>query len=127
VIIGKFAVIVNMVCSNALFTYYLAKTVAGMILPIAEYDRGAIVMSAVASCTVSISINFIGDFGVELFYAISCISFSIVGFVLPPIYFIAQYRAQSIKWLVMCVIVLVIGGGMMILSFALTITDISQV
>jgi amino acid permease len=124
VIIGELAVIVNLLCSNLLFTFYGAKTAVAQILPVAEYRIVPAGVAGIASCACSICVNFMGDFGVDLFYGIGAVAFSIIGFVLPPLYYFAQYQFKSIRWGLVSIVVFLIGGGMMVISLIVTIQDV---
>jgi hypothetical protein len=78
VIIGMFAVIVCMFCSNCLWTFFGAKTLVDTIYRPAQNHRLSVVAAAVVMASLSICVNFWGDSGVELFYTLGIMAFSIV-------------------------------------------------
>jgi hypothetical protein len=123
VIIGEAAVIVNMVCSSLVFTFFLAKTIIELIMPIAVNRGIPVGVAAIGASALSICVNFWGDFGAELFLGIGEVAFAIIGFVLPPVYYFAQYQFKSIRWGVIAIVVLLIGGGIMIVSLVITIQN----
>jgi hypothetical protein len=124
VIAGQIAVMISMFCSEFFFAYLMGRCVAGQIYTPAENHGIPVGVSAFAMSALALCINFLGDQGLGLFYGIALISFSVVGFVLPPVYYFAQYGNRHTGWSIVAGLVLVIGGGMMIISFYLTIADV---
>jgi hypothetical protein len=123
-IVGAGAVIVNMICSNALFTFFMAKSVAGQILPGAENQGVPVAVAAFATSALALCVNSLGDTLLDWFYGVGSVAFSVLGFVLPPIYFFAQYRLKSVAWAVTSGIILFVGGGMMLISLVIAIQDV---
>jgi hypothetical protein len=121
VIIGKVAVLVSMICSELLYTFLMAKTLVCQILPRAEDDKIPVGITACAPSALALCINFLGEFALEVFSGVASISFSIIGFMLPPVSYFTQYPLKNTGWAFMAAVVLVVGGGMMICSFVLTI------
>jgi hypothetical protein len=124
VIVGKLAVISNSICSNCLYQYFLAKTVASEIHSSAVDHRIVLGVTGLVFGALSIWVNFWEDLGIAIFYGVACVSFSILAFILPPLYFLAQYRFQSVQWALVSLIVLLVGGGMMLTSLTLAIQNI---
>jgi hypothetical protein len=126
VLIGKIAVILNSVCSNVIFQFFLARTIVAEIHPSGTSNRATLGLTGLIAGAFAIWVNFWEDLGIAIFYGVSLVSFSIVAFCLPPLYFLAQYRFESVKWATISVIVLVIGGGMMLISLVLTVQDVAS-
>jgi hypothetical protein len=124
VIVGKFAVIVNMACSDMLFQFFLAKSVAGSIWPAAEHSREALALAGLVAGAVAIAVNFLDEFSSTLFFGVAVNSFSLLAFILPPVFFFAQYGSQNLTWAILAALVLLIGGGMMILSLIGLVQDL---
>jgi hypothetical protein len=103
-IIGKIAVLGISLTSTAFFTYHLAEITAKMILPVI--------------CIVSL-----GDTACNLSYEISGVALTLLGFVLPPMYYLVQFRFRFLKWGIIAAIVLVLGLGMLVLSLMVTIQE----
>jgi hypothetical protein len=121
VIIGKVAVLVNMVCSTIVFTYLLGKSVAGIIFPRAGDEMACVGIAGTVVSAVAIAMNSISDVAFELFYGIGDVAFSIVGFVLPAVYFFAQMGVGHVRWTIVAFVVLGIGSAMMVISFVVTV------
>jgi hypothetical protein len=126
VIVGQFAVVVSMVCSTALFSFFTVKTIVELFVPQARDIRVPMAFTILGIGAMSISVNFTGDMAISIVYAVGAIGFSLLGFVLPPIYFFAQYRLKSLPWSLLSFIILFVGGGMMLITLVLTIRDIIE-
>jgi hypothetical protein len=124
VIVGKFAVLVNMCCSDMVFQFFLAKTIAGFITRNAENSHVALTIAGLIAGMVAIWVNFFDELATTIFFGIGLNAFSILAFVLPPVYFFAQYGLQSPRWALIAAVVLIIGGGMMVISFAILVMDL---
>jgi hypothetical protein len=113
-----------MICSNGVFTYFVANVMVEQILPVAARDRMTVGIAGFTASLLSISLQFLGGLVYDLLFAVGGVSFSVIGFVLPPVYYFAQYHGQSVRWSIVAGTVLLMGGGMMIISLVIAIQDV---
>jgi amino acid permease len=124
VIVGKFAILVVSLCSTAFFVWFCSQQIAAFIHPLAQNCHVAIGVIATAMTFVYISLNLIGDFMMSLMYEIGSIAFSLLAFVLPPVFYLAQHKFSNVRWGVAALFVLVGGLMLMLIGTVLTILDL---
>jgi hypothetical protein len=119
--IAKIAVIVISLVSTVFFEYHISRAVAGMIVPQAGQSGGARLLSCLGLTFPSICIVIIGDAACDRSYEIAALAFTLLGFVLPPVYYLVQFRFRFVKWGLISVSVLVIGVVFLIFSLVQTV------
>jgi hypothetical protein len=120
-IVAKIAVLGISLTSTVFFTYHIAEITAEMIFPQKEFDAWPRFWSGLGLTLPVVCIVIIGDDACDLSYNLAAIAFGLLGFVLPPIYFLMQFRFRYVKWGVMAVIVLLFGLGMLAISLIFTV------
>jgi amino acid permease len=126
VIVGKCAVIVGMLVSTSIYTFFQAKSLVHEIFPRAENDGIPVWVAGLATSLLTIGINLMGDVWISMVYALAAVACSLIAFVLPPVYFFVQYRLESKKWAIAAGFVFVIGGAIMIISLVVAILDMIE-
>jgi amino acid permease len=121
VIVGKFAILGVSLCSTVFFTYFCSQQMASSIHPAAGKSKRMIGTTSFTMMFLSIALYL---FGVLIFdglvYQLGTISFSLLGFVLPPVYYLSDQGFASVKW--GCAAVFVLAGGLAFLGMETGIT-----
>jgi hypothetical protein len=120
-IIGKIAVLGISLSSTAFFTYHLAESTARIIMPETVLSPWSRLWSGLGLTLPVICIVILGDVACDLSYEISGIALTFIGFVLPPLYYLVQFRYRFLKWGIIVTIVLVLGLALLVLSLIFTI------
>jgi hypothetical protein len=123
VLVGKIAVMIQSMTSTAFFTYYIARVVVLELC--GTYKHSAVTYGCVGivAVAVSVMINCAGAAASTSFYAIGGVCFSLLAFVLPPLFYLSQHKFRNVEWGIIAVVVCLIGGGLMMISLVLTIRD----
>jgi hypothetical protein len=116
VVLGKVAVLIISLCSTAFFQYYIAGIVGKMIHPsVASFGWAAFWGSVILTLPV-ICLNFMQYQWSSLVYDLGSMCFSVLGFILPPVYFLVQFRFGYVKWSLLASAVLLLGVITLVVS-----------
>jgi hypothetical protein len=109
VTIGKFAVLIVSLMSSAFFTWHLARIIANFAVKGGEYSKFTVVMAGSGVMCTYIAINMLGDVPRYIIFALGNIGFSVLAYVFPPRFYLVQFKAASIPWMVLSVGVFAAG------------------
>jgi hypothetical protein len=127
VLIGKIAVWIISVCSTMLYTFFVSQTI---VQAIAGRSSGSFrlsnLMTGLAVCLFSVCMNLFDDVWNLALYQLGSIAFNILAFVLPPIYYLVQFRFRNIKWGAVSVVLLCLGVGLLALSVQAFVRDMIE-
>jgi hypothetical protein len=109
VIVGKIAVLIVSLCSTMVFLYHIAGIMGSFILPGVKPSGHTRFCSSIVLSLIAISINTMGNTASEVVYEIGGICFSVLGFVLPAVYFLCQYGLSCQSYAILSVAILAFG------------------
>jgi hypothetical protein len=126
VLVAKIAVLVISLLSTVLYGYHMAGIATGMMIPGTGAYGVPGFCANVALGFVAISFNSIEDVWANLIYDLGSCAFTVLGFVLPPVYYLWHFQFQVVKWGIVAGIVLVLGLMMLFLSIIWIITGLLE-
>jgi hypothetical protein len=116
VVMGKVAALIISICSTAFFQYHIAGIVGKIILPSVPSVGFSAFMASIAMTLPVMCINIMGRKWGLFLYDLGSICFAVLGFVLPPVYFLVQFRFGYVKWGLLASGVLILGLIMFMVS-----------
>jgi len=122
--VGKIAVLVVSLCSTSLFTFFLSKRIAAFIDPYGEHHQATVGVTSVSLTLLCCAIDMMDDFGQALIFEVGSISFSVLAFVFPPVYYLARFGFQRKAWALASIFVLVVGFFWMVDGFIATVQEL---
>jgi hypothetical protein len=105
VTIGKVAVLVVSLMSSAFFTWHLARIIANLVVRGGEFSKFTVVMSGTGVMCTYIAINMLGDVPRNVIFVLGNIGFSVLAYVLPPLFYLVQFKATSVPWMLVSLLV----------------------
>jgi hypothetical protein len=109
VTIGKFAVLIVSLMSSAFFTWHLARIIANLVVKGGEFSTFTVVMSGTGVMCAYTAINMLGELPRYIIFALGNIGFSVLAFVLPPLFYLVQFKTASIPWMLVSIGVFAAG------------------
>jgi hypothetical protein len=116
VTIGKIAVLIVSLMSSAFFTWHLARIIANLVVRGGELSRFTVVIAGTGIMCTYIAINMLGEVTRTVIFTLGNIGFSVLAFVLPPLFYLVQFKTTSVLWMILSVIVGVSGFVLCALS-----------
>jgi hypothetical protein len=123
VLVGKIAVMIQSMTSTAYFTYYIARVVVVAFCGTYKHSAPMYGCAGIVAAAVSVMIDSVGGETSGSFYTIGGVCFSLLAFVMPPVFYLSQHKFQNVAWGVLAVVVCLVGGSLMIMSLVLTLRD----
>jgi heme/copper-type cytochrome/quinol oxidase subunit 4 len=103
-------------CSTAFYGHFIARTVTEMIYKGASEKGAAAFYANVTFGLMVIWLVFLDYRWSDRFYDVATVAFTILGFVLPPLYYLFQFKFWSRSWGVMAVLLLVLGVALTVVT-----------
>jgi hypothetical protein len=116
VVIGKVAVLTVSLMSSAVFGWELARQVSNMVVPGSDDNKYTVSLAGLAVICAYVAIHMVDGKPRIAIFSIGNIGFSILAFVLPPLYYILQFKTASVRWLMLALIVFAIGVALSIFT-----------
>ena len=116
VILGKVITYIISITSNIFYIIYLSRQLAELFLVGSSRHFLPNFICGVVAILLAIGLNSIDKFFTTLFNYVSNVCTAILVFILPPLYYLREYRFTHFFWSVMSVILIVIGVPLCILS-----------
>jgi hypothetical protein len=111
IVVGIVAMYISSLCLTAYYTYYLATTIASLILKDAGNQMIPVVMSGVVVILSYCALNFTDTIVTDIAVFIGNVAFLLLAFVLPPIFYLVQFRFSNLRWSILAIVVMVVGVG----------------
>jgi hypothetical protein len=108
VIVGKIAILIMWFLSMHVLFYHMATLVARMISEGAKPGH-PVFWSSIVLALPAVCINVAGGTLMTAIFEGGSVAFCLLGFVLPPLYYLWQFRYRHLKWGLTATAVLVIG------------------
>jgi hypothetical protein len=109
VVLGKLAVLIVSVMSTTLFTWELSRRISNRFVPGSEDNRYAVALAAAGIICSYIALNMLGDAAKYVISTLGQVGYSLLAFVLPPVYYLIQFKSSSLRWLFASILVLATG------------------
>jgi hypothetical protein len=116
VTIGKIALLILSLMSSAFFTWELARRIANLIVPGSDESRYTVLLAGFGIMCTYIALNMLTGLPRELFFALGNIGNSLLAFVLPPFFYMVQFKAANVQWFLISLTVFVIGGVIVVMT-----------
>jgi hypothetical protein len=127
VIIGTISVIIVATCSNMYFAFMSSQAILAIWDIGVEEKRmtGLRVFGSLVSVLVAICLNFAGDLAFLVFYELSSFAYTVLGFVMPALFFLVHFKVKAIGWGILSLFVFAVGSFLTVLSLKSCIEDAS--
>jgi hypothetical protein len=126
VLVGRIAVLVISLVSTAFYGYHMAGIVAGMIIPGTGTHGVSGFCANVALGFVAIWLNSMEQKWTNFMYDLGSVAFTLLAFVLPPVFYLRQFQFRYVTWGVVAVIVLALGLMMLVLGIVWIVRRITE-
>jgi hypothetical protein len=128
VIVGQIGVLLLSITSLWFYMFFVANTFvtffSGERLGTNEERQSSSsapltrLVSGFVASLFAISINFTTEVVELIIYEVAAMAYSLIGFVLPAFYYLAQFKFRVLYWGVMSVVILFLGGFLSIMTIA---------
>jgi hypothetical protein len=125
VIVGAIAVTIIAICSNMYFAYVSSYSVVS-IFGVGIHDKEghlARTLGSLVSLFIAIAMNFAGDLAFLMFYELSSLAYTLLGYFLPALYFLIQFKVKIVEWGILALFVFAGGAFLTILGIMETVTS----
>jgi hypothetical protein len=125
VIVGTVCMIVIALCSNMYFAYIVCQAILAMFHVDVSEESATLprLFATSVSVLISICLNFAGDLVFALFYEISSLAFALLGYFLPALFFLTEFKFKSLKWGFFSLFVFACGAFLTILGIVSAVQE----
>ncbi|OHT02994.1 Transmembrane amino acid transporter protein [Tritrichomonas foetus] len=110
IFIGQIATYIISILSSIFFSFFLAEQVSEFVYERStQISRVPVLLSGISMILLGVGLNFITEVVTTITDLIGSITCVLLTFILPPIYYLKQYKLSNKLWGIMCVILLLIG------------------
>jgi amino acid permease len=123
VILGILSALILSLTSNLFFTFLVGRLFVSLWSGDHVGDRhehststGASILTAACGALLSVCINFTNDWVWIVWYDTATFAYSFLGFFLPGLFYLVQYRLRVFGWGVLSCLIVALGGFLMVLT-----------
>jgi hypothetical protein len=136
VIVGQMCVLLLSITSLSFFTFFVANVLmeffnnerleTGEGPPSSSSAPITRLLAGMVASLLAISINFTTEVAELVIYELAAMAYSFTGFVLPGLYYLAQFKFRVFHWGVMSVLILCLGSFLCILTIVGLISQLQS-
>jgi hypothetical protein len=116
VTVGKMSIMLVSLSTAAFFTWELARRIASLVVPGSDDSRYAVSLAGIGIVCGYVAINMLGEVAMHVVFSLGNVGIVILAYVLPPLYYVLQFKTASMFWLLASIVVFLIGLVLVVLA-----------